>query len=364
MEQRLADELEALLAAHRIRYVSADDLSVYRHRCGRGFVYRDAQGRTVRAAEDIQRFKSLAIPPAWKQVRLAPEPAWHLQALGCDALGRLQRRYHNAWELVRHADKLVRLKRFARSLPRVRAQVLQDLNKPLGDPDALCALAVRLVDLAHLRPGSEAALREIGSRGATTLAPSNVDVDGDQVRLSFRGKSGMWIETAVTDHILSRRLARLKESNRRRLFRIEHRGGSFDLSCADLNNYLQRISGAAISAKDFRTYDATSIALWRLAAEPLPASRHRRQRILATASKEVSQRLHNTPAIARKSYIHPAVIDAWLSGEFEDGAGEKLRRGVRRSPLSSAPETALRRFLSQHSLPNLAAGAAAVQAAA
>ena len=362
MEQQLAEELEALLAAHRIRYVNAADLSVYRHRCGRGFVYRDAQGRTIRAAEDIQRFKHLAIPPAWKEVRLAPEPAWHLQALGCDALGRLQRWYHEAWELVRHADKLVRLKRFARALPRVRAQVLQDLAKPLGEPDALCALAVRLIDLAHLRPGSEAALREIGSRGATTLAPANVNLDGDQVQLSFRGKSGMWIETAVTDQLLSRRLARLKESNRRRLFRIQRGGGSFDLSCADLNNYLQRISGAAISAKDFRTYDATSIALWRLAGEPLPESRHRRQRILATVAREVSQRLHNTPAIARKSYIHPAVIDAWVAGEFEDGAGEKLRRSVRRSPLSSAPEAALRRFLAQNNLPHLASQAGASQA--
>jgi DNA topoisomerase-1 len=363
MEQQLAEDLEALLAAHRIRYVNATDLTVYRYRCGRGFAYRDAEGRTVRTAEDIRRFKSLAIPPAWKEVRLAPEPAWHLQALGCDALGRLQRRYHEAWELVRHADKLSRLKRFARALPRVRAQVLQDLDKPLNDPDALSAVAVRLIDLAHLRPGSEAALREIGSRGATTLAPSNVNVAGDEVQLAFRGKSGMWIEASVTDQILSRRLARLKESNRRRLFRIEHRGGSFELSCADLNNYLQRISGAAISAKDFRTYDATSTALWRLAGEPLPASEHRRRRVLAAVSREVSQRLHNTPAIARKSYIHPAVIDTWLAGDFEDGRGEKLRRAVRRSPLSSAPEAALRRFLAQRDLPQVAAAARAAAAA-
>jgi DNA topoisomerase-1 len=347
MEQP-ADELAALLAAHRIRYVSAADLNVYRHRCGRGFVYRDAQGRMVREADAIRRFKSLAIPPAWQAVRLAPEPAWHLQALGCDAVGRLQRRYHEAWELVRNADKLGRLRRFAEALPKVRARVLRDLRKPLSDPDALCAVAARLIDLAHLRPGSEAALKEIGSRGATTLAPSNVDLDGDDVRLSFKGKSGMWIEAAVTDQLLSRRLARLKENNRRRLFRIDHQGSSFHLSCADLNDYLQRISGTAISAKDFRTYDATSVALWRLAQEPLPASQHARQRILAAVAREVSARLHNTPAIARKSYIHAAIMDAWLAGELDHGAGEKLRRSVRQSPFSSRPEAALRRFLAQH----------------
>jgi len=344
---RLAEELEALLAAHRIRYVSANDLNVYRHRRGRGFVYRDAQGRPVREAQALLRFKSLAIPPAWREVRLAPEPAWHLQALGCDALGRLQRRYHEAWEQIRHADKLVRLRRFSKALPRVRAQVMQDLRKPLADPDAICALAVRLIDLARLRPGSEAALKEIGSRGATTLSPSNVDIEGDEVRLSFRGKSGMWVETAVNDPLLSRRLARLKENNRRRLFRIGGREGSYELSCADLNNYLQRVSGAAISAKDFRTYDATATALWRLAGEPLPAAHHKRQRVLAAVSREVSQRLHNTPAIARKSYIHPTVIDAWLAGEFEDGVGDKLRRSVRETPFSSKQETALRRFVSR-----------------
>ena len=346
MEQ-LAEEFEALLAAHRIRYVSAEDLNIYRQRCGRGFLYRDGQGRTVRAPEDLIRFKSLAIPPAWREVRLAPEPAWHLQALGCDALGRLQRRYHEAWELIRDADKLVRLRRFARALPRVRARVELDLRKPMTQPDALCALAVRLVDLARLRPGSEAALKEIGSRGVTTLAPSNVDIDGNEVYLSFRGKSGKWVETAVSDQLLSRRLARLKEGNRRRLFRIRHRGGNYDLSCADLNNYLQRISGAAISAQDFRTFDATATALWRLVAEPLPPGQRARRRVLADASREVSLRLHNTPAIARKSYIHPIVIEAWLSGEFEEGAGDRLRRSARRGAFNSRPEAALRKFLAQ-----------------
>jgi len=229
----------------------------------------------------------------------------------------------------------------------VRARVIEDLRKPSGEPDSLCALAVRLVDLAHLRPGSEAALKEIGSRGVTTLAPTNISVEGDAVHLSFKGKSGMWIETSVTDPLLSRRLARLKANNRRRLFRVEHHGSRFDLSCSDLNNYLQRAAGTAISAKDFRTYDATATALWRLAGEPLPASRHGRQRVLAAVAREVSQRLHNTPAIARKSYIHPAVIDAWLAGEFEQGIGERLRRSVRQSPFSSGPETALRRFLAQ-----------------
>ena len=341
----LAKDLASLLATHRLRYVSAEELNVHRQRCGRGFVYRDAQGKTVREAEDLHRFKSLAIPPAWQQVRLAPEPAWHLQALGCDALGRLQRRYHVAWEQIRNADKLARLKRFAIALPRVRAQVLEDLRKPPCEPDALCAVVVRLIDLAHLRPGSDSALEEIGSRGATTLAPSNVNVDGHGIHIAFRGKSGQWVETQVTDTLLSRRLARLKESNRHRLFRIANGASTVDLSCADVNGYLQRIAGIAISAKDFRTYDASAVALWDLAATLLPASQRACQCALAAVSRKVAQRLHNTPAIARKSYIHPVIVDAWLAGELQDGIGERLRRSTRRTAFSSRPEAALRKFL-------------------
>ena len=222
----------------------------------------------------------------------------------------------------------------------------RDLGKPLQDPDALCAIAVRLIDLAHLRPGSEAALKEIGSRGATTLAPSNVTLDGSDISLSFKGKSGKWVAAEVSDALLSRKLARLKEANRRRLFRISQAGCSFDLSCSDLNAYLQRAADAAISAKDFRTYDASAVALWRLAATPVPPSLHARQRVLAAVARDVAQRLHNTPAIARKSYIHPAVVEAWLAGEFDNGAGERLRRSVRASRYCSRAESALRRFVS------------------
>lgn len=346
--QSEADALAALLAEHRLRYVSANELSVLRLRCGRGFTYRDAAGTPVRKKEDIHRFKSLAIPPAWVDVRLAPEPAWHLQALGCDALGRLQRRYHDAWELVRSADKLARLQRFAVALPRVRSRVQRDLRKPLQDPDALCATAARLIDLAHLRPGSEAALREIGSRGATTLAPSNVSVNGSGIRLAFRGKSRTWVEVEVTDPVLCRKLARLKETNRRRLFRIEQAGCSYELSCSALNAYLQKAAASPISAKDFRTYDATSTALWHLAGTALPASAHGRRRVIAMISCEVAQRLHNTPAIARGSYIHACVIDAWLAGSFEGGAGDSLRQSVRTSRFCSRPESALRRFLANY----------------
>jgi DNA topoisomerase-1 len=339
-----AKALEALLAAHHLRYAEAAELCITRHRQGRGFSYRDARGRVVRERDAIVRFRQLAIPPAWEQVRLAPDACWHLQALGRDALGREQRRYHDAWTEVRDHDKLGRLVRFSRVLSRVRACVARDLRKPLHDPDALCAAAVRLVDLAHLRPGSQASLELLGSRGATTLAPANVRLDGSDIRLAFKGKSGKWIEVGIDDAVLARRLSRLKEGNRRRLFRIERAGESFDLSCADLNAYLQRVSRAAISAKDFRTHDATAVALWQLAGTELPASSRARQRVLASVAREVAKRLHNTPAIARASYIHPAVPQAWLAGEF-DGERGRVLRSARSSRLGSRAESALRKFL-------------------
>ena len=339
-----ARALEALLAEHRLRYVEATELSITRHRAGRGFCYRDDRGRVVREKDLITRFRRLAIPPAWQEVRLAPDPRWHLQALGRDALGRQQRRYHDAWAEVRNADKLRRLVRFARALPRVRACIAHDLQRPLTDLDGLCATAARLVDLALLRPGSEEALQTIGSRGATTLAPSNVALEGSEIRLAFKGKSGKWVEVDLQDRVLAKRLARLKESNRRRLFRIEQGGTGCELSCADLNAYLQRAARAPISAKDFRTYDATAVALWRLAATPLPASARARQGVLAAVAREVAARLHNTPAIARASYIHPAVPQAWLAGELEGEQGRALRAS-RGSRMVGREESALRKFL-------------------
>lgn len=338
--------LEALLAEHRLRYVEATELSITRHRAGRGFSYRDDRGRVVREKDLITRFRRLAIPPAWQEVRLAPDPCWHLQALGRDALGRQQRRYHDAWAEVRNADKLRRLVRFARALPRLRASIEHDLRRPLDEPDGLCATAARLVDLALLRPGSEEALQTIGSRGATTLAPSNVALAGSEIRLSFKGKSGKWIELDIRDRLLARRLARLKETNRRRLFRIEQGDTTFALSCADLNAYLQRVARAPISAKDFRTFDGTAIALWRLAGTPLPSAGRACQRVLAEVAREVSARLHNTPAIARASYIHPAVPQAWLAGELADERGRALLAS-RGSRLVSREESALRKFLLQ-----------------
>lgn len=340
-----AAALRDLLATHRLRYVDVADLTVVRQRRGRGFVYRDADGRPVREPLHIARFDKLAIPPAWQQVRLAPDERCHLQALGCDAAGRIQRRYHEAWDRIREVAKRARLVRFARALPRIRAAVARDLPRPATDRDGLCATAIRLIDLAHLRPGSEAALREIGSRGATTLAPSNVEIAGSGVRLSFRGKSGQWVECEVSDRRLSRRIADLKDRNARRLFAFARDGEASYLSCADLNAYLQRVSGLPVSAKDFRTWDASALALWTLGATPLPASDHGRRRILAALAREVAARLHNTPTVARNSYIHPSIVDAWLQGAFDGEAGRRLRRAARATPGLSRPESALRRFL-------------------
>ncbi|MGE0801011.1 MAG: DNA topoisomerase IB [Lautropia sp.] len=341
----LFESIQALLAEHRIRYVSADELSIERRRRGRGFVYRDAGGVTVRDLEAIARFRSLAVPPAWRQVRLAPEPAWHLQALGHDAAGRMQRRYHESWDAIRNAAKRIRLVRFAQVLPRIRAAVAADLARPFGDRDGLCATAVRLIDLAHLRPGSETALREIGSRGVTTLAPANVTISGPTVKLSFRGKSGQWVDCEVRDALLSRRIEQLKDRNRRRLFRLTRGDRDCLLSCADLNGYLQRVARLPVSAKDFRTWDASATALWHLLAEPLPASARGRNRILAALARTVAERLGNTPSIARNSYIHPSVPDAWLAGAFEGGTGPALRRAARATRWLAREEVALRRFL-------------------
>ena len=341
----LAEEgVDVLLEEHSIRYVDPAELCVLRQRRGKGFTYRGADGTVLRETMQLARFRQLAVPPAWQEVRLAPDECWHLQALGKDQAGRMQRRYHTMWTQIRDAAKRQRLVRFADALAKIRGVVDRDLRSTEMNLDTLSAAAVRLIDLAHLRPGNESAFRDIRSRGTTTLGPGNITVEGRSVRLAFKGKSGQWIESEVSDRTLSQRLAALKDQNRRRLFQFTDEEGVHRLSCADLNAYLQRIAASPVSAKDFRTWDASATAFWLLGASAVPRSEAARGRVLADVSRVVAGRLNNTPAVARNSYIHPVVIDAWRSG-FLEKEGASLRLKSRASQWLTRPEVAFRRFL-------------------
>ncbi len=328
-----------------LHYTDVAQLCVRRRRCGKGFSYVDQDGRPVRDPVMLARIKALAVPPAWTEVCIAEDPLAHIQAAGRDAEGRLQYRYHEEWTTLRNKVKAERLVRFGRALPRIRARLEVDLRRRKPDRHYAAAVAGRLVDRALLRSGHNTHGLEDGGRGATTLLKRDVRLNGTKVHLTFTGKSGKRIDKTVHDPVLLRRMHKLKSIGRKRLFAFQDdHGRCCYLAARDLNAYLQEAGGSDVTAKDFRTFAATAQALAELAAAGRPDSERARRRVVAQVMRSVSERLANTPAVARASYVHPLVVDAYEAGVL----GPDILKGPQRRGLSRE-ETALMRFLEAHS---------------
>lgn len=348
-----------LLRRLGLKKVEPDDLSIERYASGRGFTFRDANGATVRDRETRGRIAGLAIPPAWRNVRIAADPHAHLQAVGRDEAGRLQYLYHPAWNEVRAARKVERLLRLGRGLQRLRVAVARDLangdlangdlangdlaNGDLangaGDRRTMLAAAAALVDRAGLRAGHEAYAGPESGRGAATLLKRHVIVEGHEVKLAFPGKGGRRIEVRIIDRDLARVMSHLKQVRGARLFKLREGPSTRPVTAEDLNDYLREASGEDITAKDFRTFRASARALEFLCASP-PANPYQRRKCLAGVARQVGDMLNNTASVARSSYIHPVVVD-----RFEDGRLDaSLLRPKWRHGLDAA-ETGLMRVL-------------------
>lgn len=291
-----------------------EDLTLTRRRAGTGFSYRDAEGKPIRDREVLARLASLAVPPAYEEVRFSAYPRGHLQAIGRDAAGRVQYRYHPDWEKVREWRKAKRLATFARALPKVRRAVGRDLSG--GAPTRRFALAavVELVALTCIRAGGETYARN-GTRGAATLLKSNVKLEEGRVVLKFRAKGGQPQMREICVPRVVTIIETLKTLPGRRLFQWRESDGSIRMvRASDVNAYLKEVSGAAISLKDFRTLVASASVLETLAATvPATSARARRKQVLE-AVREAAVELANTPAVCRRSYVHGAIVTA-----FEDG---------------------------------------------
>jgi DNA topoisomerase-1 len=317
-----------------LRYVARDSLTIRRQRHGRGWSYLDESGRVIRDAAKLRRLARLAVPPAYESVVYADDPTAHLQAVGRDAAGRLQYRYHADWEKVREQRKARRLARLAQVLPRVRRSVGQHLAG--GEPTRELALAavIELVGCSAIRPGREAYLKQHGTRGAATLLKSNVMVEGDRITLRFRGKGGK----AITKEFACPRFTSVIDVLRKlpgtRLFQYRAEDGTVRrVRAREVNAFLRELSGTDISLKDFRTLIASASILDMLARiKPAQSERQRRKQVLQ-AIRAVADDLHNTPAICRKSYVHGTVIAA-----FEDGVLERFAEALAgcRSPTKRA----------------------------
>jgi DNA topoisomerase-1 len=328
-------------ARHGLHYVEVEELCLVRQKGGRGFRYCDAKGRIIRKAAALDRIRTLAIPPAWVEVQIAAHPKAHIQAVGRDSEGRLQYLYHTNWTAVRDKVKAERLFRFGQALPKIRTQLEKDLNRRKTDRRYAAALAARLIDRALLRAGHYVADSVDAARGATTLLNRDVQLNGTEVTLNFTGKGGKVIKKTVRDAALPVRLRRLKRLGKKRLFAFkDDKGRCCYLSARELNDYLREAAGAPVTAKDFRTFAASSLALAALCTAEWPPSPSARKRLVAEVMRATSKKLTNTPAVARSSYVHPLVVEAFEAEQLRPN----ILQGAARQGLSHA-ETALMRFL-------------------
>ena len=298
-----------------LRYIGAPSDGITRRRTGRGFSYRHPDGQRVTDLDTLRRIRALAIPPAWTDVWICPSPNGHVQAFGRDARGRKQYRYHARWRETRDETKYARMLAFARVLPRIRAQVERDLARPGLPREKVMATLVRLLETTLIRIGNEAYRRANGSFGLTTLRDHHVDVNGSQVRFSFRGKAGKEHVIDLHDPRMARIVRRLLELPGRAVFQyLDEDGTRRTVDSSEVNAYIAEISGADFTAKDFRTWAGTVLAARALDEVREFTSAREAKRNIVQAVARVAARLGNTPAICRRSYVHPEVLQAYLDG--------------------------------------------------
>jgi DNA topoisomerase-1 len=315
-----------LAEAKGLVIVGPEALTLRRQRCGKGFVFVTPSGDFLRDAIEVHRLRALAVPPAYVNVRFAADPAAHLQAVGEDAAGRLQYRYHPRWAEVREALKARRLAGLARSLPTIRRAVSRCLASEEIDRRFVAASVVELVSLTAIRAGGEEYARERGTRGATTLLKSNVKLaDKGVVMLSFKAKGGKIITKEVRSARLHAAVARLLELPGRRLFQCCEVDTMRPVRAAEVNAFLQEVAGRRISLKDFRTLVASAAALKALAETDPADSERQRRRQVREAVIEIAEELANTPTVCRTSYVHDAVIAAFEAGALKRPRSRKAR---------------------------------------
>ena len=301
-----------------LRYSTDARPGIRRVRAGRGFRYVDPDRQGLTDAETLARIRSLAIPPAWTDVWICPSPNGHLQATGRDARGRKVYRYHARYRDRRERAKYDRMIEFAKALPRIRKRVARDLGKPGLSRDKVLATAVSLLERTLIRVGNDEYARQNRSFGLTTLRTRHATVEGTRIRFRFTGKGGRVHDVGIRDRRLANVVGRCQELPGQELFQyLDEDGVAQPISSEDVNEYLREAGGQPdISAKDFRTWAGTVLAYRALRTlRPGSSDRELRRNVVA-AIRETADGLGNTAAVARKSYVHPAVVDAYLGGEI------------------------------------------------
>jgi DNA topoisomerase I len=316
-----ADPVESAAEAG-LHYVSDDGPGIRRKRSGSGFSYVDPNGKRITDQATLLRIKHLVIPPAWSDVWICPDRLGHLQATGRDARGRKVYLYHPRWREVRDEAKYERLTAFGEALPRIRERVEADLRRRGIPREKVLAAVVKLLEETSIRVGNDEYRMQNGSVGLTSMQDDHALFEGNKVRFVFKGKSGKEHNIELNDKRLARIVKQCQDVPGQHLFQyLDEDGQRHEIGSSDVNAYLKEISGGDFTAKDFRTWNGTVLAMRFLRVCESPTSATAGKRQVSGAIKSVAQRLGNTPAVARKAYVHPVVLNAYLEGYLMADAG-------------------------------------------
>jgi DNA topoisomerase I len=322
--QIVTDPVEAAEEAG-LRYVSDEQPGYTRKRKGKSFQYFDTAGKLIRDEARLLRIRRLAIPPAYRQVWICPLSNGHIQATGRDDRGRKQYRYHERWRSVRDENKYDRILAFAAALPKIRRRVQIDLKLPALKREKVLATVVQLLQRTFIRVGNEEYARQNKSFGLTTMKDHHVKVRGMKLRFRFRGKGGVQHEVDVSDRRIAKIVRRLQDLPGQQLFQyLDNDSKLCDVTSQDVNNYLREITGEDFTAKDFRTWAGTVLTAMALNEQGKFALKKEATMRIKNAIAAAAKLLGNTPTICRKCYVHPVVLESYLSGHLIEGLRTKV----------------------------------------
>lgn len=334
-----------------LHYVTDGVPGITRRRSGKGWSFYDAAGARIVDPAERARINALAIPPAWSEVWICPDPEGHIQVTARDARGRKQYRYHPSYRATRDQSKFRRMLEFSEILPRLRERVERDLRAGELTRCQILATVVRLLDKTLIRVGNDEYARENRSYGLTTLRRKHVEVKGGQLHFSFRGKSGVEHSVSLNDPRIARIVQRCQDIPGQELFQyLDVFGKRHPISSDDVNDYLREISGREVTAKDFRTWGGTMVAAVALHVAGPATSRREADRNIVRALDAVAERLGNTRTVCRKYYVHPGLLEAYHMGLTAPVPSASQPRGMRRDRPAAAlrrDEVAVLQFLQQ-----------------
>ncbi|MEN3368501.1 MAG: topoisomerase [Verrucomicrobiota bacterium] len=309
-----------------LRYVSDDQPGFTRKRKGGDFEYFDTGGKRIRDETRLLRIRRLAIPPAYEDVWICASANGHIQATGRDARGRKQYRYHERWREARDENKYDRMLVFGKALRKIRRRVNKDLARRGLPRNKVLATVVQLLERTFIRIGNEEYAKENKSFGLTTMRNHHVDVTGERLKFSFKGKGGVKHEVDVSDRRLAKIIRQLQDLPGQDIFQyVDDEGERRNITSEDVNDYLREITGEEFTAKDFRTWAGTVLAAMALNAQKAFKNKTQANKNIKDAIAAVSKILGNTPTICRKCYVHPAVLENYLKGGTIEGLRQKTK---------------------------------------